>query len=125
MSCTDFDRMTLEEEIGTAGEEALARHLARCPGCAARARRDARLADPLVAAAAAAGRWETARRRALTGLTAAALVAAFALALRTEPAPRTLYVIRGDATGVTLTGPGVARRGETLPPVLPRKGDRT
>jgi hypothetical protein len=40
--------------------------------------------------------------------------------------PVTVYVIQGDSTGVVLTGPGVARRAETMPAAHPTgKGDRT
>jgi hypothetical protein len=90
------------------------------------AERDAALADALVAAASAASRFRRVRRAAASTLLAATLVAALGLSLRSLGRPRVVYVIRGDSSGVVLTGPGIARRSETAPPppVL-RKGDRT
>jgi hypothetical protein len=86
---------------------------------------ETRLADALVVAVATARRFERRRRRAAQALLAGSLLLAAVLALR--PArPPDVYVIRGDSTGVVLTGPGVARRAETMPVAHPnRKGDRT
>ena len=127
MNCDEAARLVSRDRIPLEEEIALARHLASCAACGAAADRDARLADPVVGAAAAAARVRRRVRNAGTALAAASLVAAFAFALRARrPEPTTVYVIRGDATGVVLTGPGVFRRSETIPPPKPiRKGDRT
>lgn len=118
MTCPPFDRLD---------DDSLLDHLRECPSCAATARDDAAVADPLVAASAAARRVRVARRRAVSGLLAASLLAvavlAVSLARRTELRP--VYVLRGDETGIVLTGPDAARRAETLAPRAPRKGDRT
>ncbi|MBK8596675.1 MAG: hypothetical protein IPP07_10290 [Holophagales bacterium] len=118
MTCPLFDHLD---------DEALSAHLQECPACASTARSDARVADSLVAAASAARRYRGARRRAVSGLLAASLVtvALLAVQLARRPAPRPVYVLQGDETGVVLTGPGVARRAESLAPRTPRKGDRT
>jgi hypothetical protein len=87
-------------------------------------RDDAPLADALVAATAAVGRYESRRRTAGRILLAASLLVAAVLGLRPKARPA-VYVIHGDSTGVALTGPGVARRVEAPPPLGPGKGDRT
>ena len=117
MSCPDFDDLD---------DAALAAHLAACPACARVARRDALLADPLVAAQASVLRWRRARRTAASGLLAASLVAValLAVALARRPEPPTVFVLQGDETGVVLTGPDLVRRAESLPPSRPMKGDR-
>lgn len=87
---------------------------------------ETRLADALVVAVATARRFERRRRRAARALFASALLLAAVLGLRSTVRPATVYVIRGDSTGVVLTGPGVARRAETMHAASPaRKGDRT
>lgn len=118
MTCPRFDHLD---------DEALAAHLALCPACADTAHADARVADPLVAAASAVGRFRAVRRRASSGLLAASLVAVALLTVQVarRPAPRPVYVLQGDETGVVLTGPDLARRAESLAPRAPRKGDRT
>ncbi len=118
MTCPLFDHLD---------DEALTAHLQECPACAARASADARVADPLVAAASSVRRFRGARHRAASGLLAASLVAVAALAvqLARRPEPRPVFVLQGDETGVVLTGPGLARRAESLAPRVPRKGDRT
>jgi len=118
MSCPDPDRID---------DAALAAHLDECGRCARAARADALLADPLVAASGAARRFRRARRRAAAGALAASLlaVAVLAVQLARRPEPRPVFVLRGDETGVVLTGPDVARRAESLPQPPPRKGDRT
>ncbi len=117
MSCPDLDRLD---------DAALSAHLSTCPACASTVQRDALLADPLVAAQAAARRFRRARRRAASGLLAASLlaVAFLAVALARRPEPPTVYLIQGDETGVVLTGPDLVRRAESLPPPRPTKGDR-
>jgi hypothetical protein len=85
-----------------------------------------RLADALVAAAASVRRYESRRKAAGRLLIASSLLIAAVLGLRPGSRPAAVYVIRGDSTGVVLTGPGVARRAETTRAVFPaRKGDRT
>ena len=125
ISCDEARLLWAVERGEPSDDAAVASHLDSCPACARVAARDAVLADSLVRATAAASRFRTARRRAGTLLLAATVIGAFALSgpgLR----PRAVYVIRGDASGVTLTGPGISRRGETIPaPPAPRKGDRT
>lgn len=118
MTCPLFDRLD---------DEALSAHLGECPECAATARLDAALADPLVAASAAARRFRRARGRVVSGLLAASLlaVAFLTVQLARRPDPSPVYVLRGDETGVVLTGPDVARRAESLAPRVTRKGDRT
>lgn len=118
MTCPSFDRLD---------DDALAAHLARCPACAATARADALLADPLVVAASSARRFRRKRRRAVSGLLAASLAAVAVLSVRLarRPEPQPAYVLRGDETGVVLTGPDFVRRAESLPPLPPRRGDRT
>lgn len=118
MTCPLFDHLD---------DEALAAHLQECPACSSTARSDARVADALVAAASAVRRYRGARRRAASGLLAASLVtvALLAVELVRRPAPRPVYVLQGDETGVVLTGPDVARRAESLAPRIQRKGDRT
>lgn len=118
MTCPLFDHLD---------DEALSAHLRECPACASTARSDARVADSLAAAASAVRRYRGARRRAASGLLAVSLVtvALLAVQLARRPAPRPVYVLQGDETGVVLTGPGVARRAESLAPRAPRKGDRT
>lgn len=117
MSCPDFDDLD---------DSALSAHLAACSACALVARRDALLADPLVAAQTAAGRFRRARRTAASGLLAASLVgvALLAVALARRPEPPVVYVLEGDETGVVLSGPDLVRRAESLPPSRPMKGDR-
>ncbi len=116
MSCPDLDQLD---------DTALTAHLAACPACSDTARRDALLADPLVAAQASVLRWRRVRRTAASGLLAASLlaVAILAVALARRPEPPTVFVLQGDETGVVLTGPDLVRRAETLPPP-PTKGDR-
>lgn len=118
MTCPLFDHLD---------DEALAAHLETCPTCADASHTDARVADPLVAAATAARRFRMARRRASSGLLAASLVAVAVLTVQVarRPEPRPVYVLQGDETGVILTGPDTARRAESLAPRAPRKGDRT
>lgn len=118
MTCPDLVRLD---------DDALSAHLAACASCAAAARADARLADPLVEAAASVRRLREARRRAASGLLAASLLATAILAvqLARRPEPRPVFVIRGDETGVVLTGPGTARRAESLGTPPQGKGDRT
>ena len=118
MSCPDPDRID---------DAALAAHLDECGRCARAARADVLLADLLVAASGAARRFRRARRRAASGALAAFLlaVAVLAVQLARRPEPRPVFVLRGDETGVVLTGPDVARRAESLPQPPPRKGDRT
>jgi hypothetical protein len=117
MTCPLFDHLD---------DEALSAHLQECPACASTARSDARVADSLVAAASAARRYRGARRQAVSGLLAASRHRrTLAVQLARRPAPRPVYVLQGDETGVVLTGPGVARRAESLAPRTPRKGDRT
>ncbi|MBK6406477.1 MAG: hypothetical protein IPF66_16390 [Holophagales bacterium] len=118
MTCPLFDHLD---------DEALSAHLEACPACAEAVRADARLADPLVAAATAARRFRAARRRASSGLLAASLVAVALLAVDAarRPEPRPVYVLRGDETGIVLTGPDLARRAESLAPRASRKGDLT
>lgn len=117
MSCPDLDRLD---------DAPLVAHLDACPACASAARRDALLADPLVAAHVSVGRFLRARRAAASGLLATSLlaVALLAAALARRPAVEPVYVLRGDETGVVLTGPGTVRRAESLPAAL-RKGGRT
>jgi hypothetical protein len=118
MTCPPFDHLD---------DEALAAHLEACPTCAEASRAHAHVADSLVAAASAVRRYRGARRRAASGLLAVSLVtvALLAVQLVRRPAPRPVYVLQGDETGVVLTGPDVARRAESLAPRTPRKGDRT
>lgn len=85
---------------------------------------EARLADALVVAAMSARRFERRRRLAGRALIAGSLLVAAAFGLRSAVRPAAVYVIRGDSTGVVLTGPGVARRTESTPAPLARKGDR-
>jgi hypothetical protein len=85
-----------------------------------------RLADALVVATAAVKRYKSRRRAAGRLLIASSLLLAALLGLRLRARPAAVYVIRGDSTGVVLTGPGVARRAETAPVARSsRKGDRT
>jgi hypothetical protein len=118
MTCPLFDHFD---------DEALAAHVRECPACSSTARSDARVADALVAAASAVRRYRGARRRAGSGLLAVSLatVALLAVQLARRPAPRPVYVLQGDETGVVLTGPDVARRAESLAPRTQRKGGRT
>lgn len=118
MSCPDLDHLD---------DAALAAHLDACARCARAERADAHLADSLVAASAAARRFRRVRRRVAAGLLAASLLAAAVLAVQVarRPEPLPVFVLRGDETGVVLTGPDVARRAESLPQPPPRKGDRT
>ena len=83
------------------------------------------LADSLVAAAAAARRFEARRRVAGRVLIASSLLAGAVLCVRLGTRPSIVYVIRGDSTGVVLTGPDVARRTESTPVRRFHKGDRT
>jgi len=82
------------------------------------------LADALVVAAMSTRRFERRRRLAGRVLVAGSLLVAAVFGLRSAVRPATVYVIRGDSTGVVLTGPGVARRTESTPAPLARKGDR-
>lgn len=87
---------------------------------------EAHLADALVVAEMSVRRFERRRRLAGRALIAGSLLLAAVLGLRSTARPATVYVIRGDSTGVVLTGPGVARRAETMPVArAARKGDRT
>lgn len=87
---------------------------------------EVRLADALVVAALAARRFERRCRLAGRALLAGSLLVAAVFGLRSAVRPVTVYVIQGDSTGVVLTGPGVARRAETMPAAHPTgKGDRT
>ena len=83
------------------------------------------LADSLVAAAAAARRFEARRRVAGRVLIASSLLAVAVLGVRLNTRPSVVFVIRGDSTGVVLTGPDVARRTESTPIRTSHKGDRT
>ena len=85
---------------------------------------EAVLADALVVAAEAARRFERRRRLAARALLAGSLLLAAAFGLRSSLRPDTVYVIHGDASGVVLTGPDLARRTESTPPRPARKGDR-
>jgi len=87
--------------------------------------REALVADSLVAAAAAARRFETRRRVAGRVLIASSLLAVAVLGVRLNTRPSVVFVIRGDSTGVVLTGPDVARRTESTPVRTSHKGDRT
>jgi hypothetical protein len=119
MTCEGLDRL---------GDDALLTHLASCAACAARASRDARVADALVAAVATRQRTALLVRRAGAAALAASLLLSVGLSVRSlrQPPPRVLYILRGDATGVVLTGPGVFRRSERVPRTAhSRKGDRT
>lgn len=125
MTCLEIDALVLRDVLSETEERALVEHLDACPACTARTARDAELADAAVHASASVGRFRRRTRTAGAFALAAVLVGAFVLVRRPEPPPRVVvrYVIRGDATGVSLTGPGVSRRSEVRP--LPqRKGDR-
>ncbi len=129
MNCDRFDQLLSRDRLGEADEAALLSHLESCPACAARASREAALADALAAAAATAGRVKRTARRAASSLLAASLLVSIGLSirmLRRSELPA-VYVIRGDSTGVVLTGPGISRRSESAPRVVirKRKGDRT
>jgi len=78
-----------------------------------------------VAASAAVGRVRRAVRRAVSGLLAASLVTCLILSLRLARRPaETVYVLRGDATGVVLSGPALSRRVES-PGHVRYRGDRS
>lgn len=114
------ERLTPDEDA------ALGAHLGTCRNCLEETDRLAPAADSIVAAAASASRFRRAAGRATKVILAASLLAAIGFALRPARPPERVYVIRGDSTGVVLTGPGVERRSETIPPPPPlRKGDRT
>ena len=87
--------------------------------------REALLADSIVAAAATARRYRRRRRVAGRALVASSLILVAVLGVRLKTRPSIVYVIRGDSTGVVLTGPDVARRSESTPSRPIRKGDRT
>ena len=87
--------------------------------------REALLADALVAASATARRFHARRRFAGRVLIASSLLAVAVLGVRLNTRPSVVFVIRGDSTGVVLTGPDVARRTESAPIHTPHKGDRT
>lgn len=129
MNCNRFELLLSRDRLAETEELALLEHLESCPACAARASRDAALADPLTAAAAAAGRTRRKVKRAASGLLAATLLVSIGLSIRAlqRPEPAAVYIIRGDSTGVVLTGPGISRRSESAPRVVvtKRKGDRT
>lgn len=118
MTCPSFDQLD---------DGALEAHLAACAACAARAHADARLADPLVAATCTVRRWRRVRGRVASDLLATSLAAVAVLAVQVarRPEQRPVFVIQGDETGVVLTGPGTARRAESLPPPPSKEGDRT
>ncbi len=125
MTCLEFDTLAARDVLGDDEERALVAHLDACAACAARTAREAELADAAVHASASVGRFRRRTRTAGAFALAAVLVGAFVLVRRPEPPPRVVvrYVIRGDATGVSLIGPGISRRSEVRP--LPqRKGDR-
>lgn len=126
IDCTSA-RGLLRQERVTPGEEALlGAHLSACDGCRQGADRLAPLSDSLVAAAASAGRYRRAARRAVAVALAASLFAVIGLALRPSRPPDRVYIIRGDSSGVVVTGPGISRRGETIsPPRHSSSGDRT
>jgi hypothetical protein len=126
MTCDRYRELSTKDFIQEVDERLLADHLDACPLCRDRAARDAFFADPVVAAAAAHGRFHRRVRRAATSALAASILLAGALAIRLarKPESEVRYILRGDSTGVVLTGPGVERRGETLSP-QPKKGDRT
>lgn len=125
MTCLEIEPLAARDVLGDDEERALVAHLDTCPACAARAAREAELADAAVHASASVGRFRRRTRTAGALALAAVLFGALALARRPEPPTRIVvrYVIRGDATGVSLTGPGVSRRSEVRP-VPQRKGDR-
>jgi anti-sigma factor RsiW len=126
MNCDLFQELSSRDRLTPEEDSLLARHLSGCPACTSCAAEDAALSDALVEAAAAVSRFRRLRRRSTSLLVAASVILSAAVAIRSAVAPpRTVYVIRGDSTGVVLTGPGVARRAERVPaPVPARKGDR-
>lgn len=116
MTCDRCDELIASESLLPGDEEAIGSHLVSCAACARRAERDARLADAAVIASLAVGRVRRTFRRAVSGLLAASLVTCLILSLRlARGRAETVYVLRGDATGVVLTGPGVSRRVESRP----------
>jgi hypothetical protein len=125
MTCDQYHELSSKDAVPEGDERRLAGHLETCPPCREKAERDALVADAVVAAAAARSRFQRRLRRAGTAALAAAILLAGALAVRLarRPAIEVRYVIRGDSTGIVLTGPGIERRGETLP-TPSRKGDR-
>lgn len=127
MSCDELTRLLAVEAPSDADDERLARHLDVCPRCIGSELAEARLADALVQAHLAAARFHAARRRVASALLAASLLGAIVLARRIAPdLPfRVAWEIRGDATGVVLTGPGQWRRGEAPSAPPAPKGDRT
>jgi hypothetical protein len=126
MTCDQYRELSAKDAVPEGDEISLACHLETCLPCRDRAEREALVADAIVAAAAARGRFHRRVRRAGTTALAASFLLAGVLAVRLarKPATEVRYVIRGDSTGIVLTGPGIERRGETLPPPT-RKGDRT
>lgn len=126
IDCTVARERIRQEGLAPDEEAALGAHLVTCASCLAEADGFAPVADSIVAAAASADRYRRTAGRATKVVLAASLLAAIGFALRPNSPSERIYVIRGDSTGVVLTGPGVERRTETTPP-LPtvRKGDRT
>lgn len=86
--------------------------------------RETLLADSLVAASAAARRFDSRRRVAGRVLVASSLLLSVTLGMRIRARATTVYVIRGDSSGVVLTGPGLARRTESVPARPARRGGR-
>lgn len=127
MSCEELTRLLAVEAPSDADDERLARHLDACPRCVGSSLAEDPLADALVQAHLAAARFHAARRRVASALIAASFLGAIALARRTAPdlPVRATWEIRGDATGVVLTGPGQWRRAEAPPDPPAQKGDRT
>lgn len=127
MSCDEFREMSSKDRLRPEEDALLANHLSACSACASEADNDAAISDALIAAAATVSRFRRVRRRATSLLVAASVILAATVALRSAfTPPRTVYIIRGDSSGVVLTGPGIARRTERVAvPISPRKGDRT
>lgn len=125
MTCDDAERALHSEIDDDRADAALSSHLDGCAACRRRLEPDARVADALVAAAHAADRVAAMRRRSGSVALAASLAAVAVLSVRlaSRPRPEIRYVIRGDPSGVVLSGPDLARRAETVRPPR-RKGDR-
>src|SRR5262249_25224867 len=101
MSCERMRELSRRDRLAPEDEVFLARHLASCEACASEEAEEAALSDALVAAAAAFARVRRLRRRAASALVAASVLLSIAVVLRSafQP-PRTVYVIRGDSSGV-------------------------
>lgn len=126
IDCTVARGLMRREHLAPDEDAALGSHLGTCAPCLEGGNDLAPVADSIVAAAASAGRYRRIAGRATKVFLAASLLAAIGFALRPARPSERIYVIRGDSTGVVLTGPGVERRSETIPPPpLLRKRDRT